>query len=125
MPIVRPLFLIEPGSPEAWTNWWTYQYGPDLLVSPVWKKQQRTQQVYLPAGEKWQDAWQEGKVYDGGQTITVNAEPHQIPLFIRVESNIEIGDLNQEYKQSKLIANKRPNLKTLEARVKAWFENNK
>jgi alpha-glucosidase (family GH31 glycosyl hydrolase) len=125
MPIVRPLFLIEPESPEAWSNWWTYQYGPDLLVSPVWKKQQRTQEVYLPAGEKWRDAWQQGKVYDGGQTITVDAEPHQIPLFIRVGSKIEIGDLNQEYKQSKLIARKRPNLKTLEARVKAWFENNK
>jgi alpha-D-xyloside xylohydrolase len=125
MPIVRPLFLIEPQSPEAWSNWWTYQYGPDLLVSPIWKKQQRTQQVYLPAGQKWLDAWREGKVYDGGQTITVEAEPHQIPLFIRVGSDIEIGDLNQEYKQSKLIANKRPNLKALQARTKAWFEHNK
>ncbi len=125
MPIVQPLFLIEPKSPEAWSNWWTYQYGPDLLVSPVWEKQQRTQQVYLPAGEKWKDAWQPGKVYDGGQTITVNAEPHQIPLFVRLGSEIEVGDLNQEYKQSKLIAKKRPNLKPLEARVKAWFEKNK
>jgi alpha-D-xyloside xylohydrolase len=125
MPIVRPLFLIEPDSPEAWSNWWTYQYGPDLLVSPIWKKQQRTQQIYLPAGEKWRDAWREGKIYDGGQTITVDAELHQIPLFIRVGSDVQVGDLNREYKQSKLIVKKRPNLEALEARVKAWFEKNK
>ena len=125
MPIVRPLFLIEPDSPEAWSNWWTYQYGPDLLVSPIWKKQQRTQQIYLPAGEKWRDAWREGKIYDGGQTITVDAELHQIPLFIRIGSDVQVGDLNREYKQSKLIVKKRPNLEALEARVKAWFEKNK
>ena len=125
MPIVRPLFLIEPDSPEAWSNWWTYQYGPDLLVSPIWKKQQRTQQIYLPAGEKWRDAWREGKIYDGGQTITVDAELHQIPLFIRVGSDVQVGDLNREYKQSKLIVKKRPNMEALEARVKAWFEKNK
>ena len=125
MPIVRPLFLIEPDSPEAWSNWWTYQYGPDLLVSPIWKKQQRTQQIYLPAGEKWRDAWREGKIYDGGQTITVDAELHQIPLFIRIGSDVQVGDLNREYKQSKLIVKKRPNMEALEARVKAWFEKNK
>ncbi len=58
LPIVRPLFLVDPQSPAAWTNWWTYQYGPDLLVSPVWQKDQRTQEVYLPKGDKWRDAWE-------------------------------------------------------------------
>lgn len=24
MPIVRPLFLLDPDVPEAWSNWWTY-----------------------------------------------------------------------------------------------------
>ena len=50
MPIVRPLFLVDPKSPAAWTNWWTYLYGRDILVSPIWEKGKRTQQVYLPAG---------------------------------------------------------------------------
>ena len=71
MPIVRPLFLVEPGAAAAWSNWWTFQYGPDLLVSPIWEKGKREQQVYLPTGTKWRDAWQSDKVYDGGQTITV------------------------------------------------------
>ncbi len=124
MPIVRPLFLIEPEAPEAWSNWWTYQYGPDLLVSPIWEKGRRTQEVYLPSGQKWRDAWRPEKVYEGGQTVTVDAELHQMPLFIRVGSGLELGDLNQEYAEAKTIAQIRPDLKTREAEVNAWFEKN-
>ena len=122
MPIVRPLFLADPKAPQAWSNWWTYMYGADLLVSPIWEKDKRTQEVYLPTGQQWQDAWRPDKIYKGGQTITVNAELHQMPLFIRVGSNIKLGDLNQEYKDARSIAQKRPDLKALEAQVKAWFE---
>src|ERR1041385_4554522 len=56
LPIVRPLFLVDPSHPDAWSNWWTYEYGPDLVVSPIWEKGQRTQRVYLPAGSRWRDA---------------------------------------------------------------------
>ena len=121
MPIVRPLFLVDPKSPAAWTNWWTYLYGRDVLVSPIWEKGKRTQQVYLPTGNKWRDAWS-GKVYGGGQTITVSAELHQIPLFVRVGSQVNPGDLNQEWQESHVIAEKKPDLKTLDAELKAWFE---
>ena len=124
MPIVRPLFLIEPDAVEAWSNWWTYQYGPDILVSPIWEKDKRQQQIYLPSGEKWQDAWRPEKIYDGGRIITVDAELYQIPLFIRVGSKIELGDLNQEYKEAKTIAQKRPDLKAMEAEVVGWFNSN-
>ena len=123
MPIVRPLFIIDPHAPEAWSNWWTYQYGPDILVSPVWEKQKRTQEVYLPAGQQWRDAWQPDKIYKGGQTVTVGAELYQMPLFIRVGSDVVLGDLNKEYVDAKAIVQKRPDLKTMEAEVKAWFEN--
>lgn len=122
MPIVRPLFLVDPKAPQAWANWWTYMYGADILVSPIWEKEKRTQEVYLPAGELWQDAWRPDKIYKGGQTITVDAELYQIPLFIRVGSNVKLGDLNQEYKDARAIAQNRPDLKALEAQVKAWFE---
>src|SRR5215813_7243849 len=73
MPIVRPLMLVDPKSSSAWSNWWTFQYGGDILVSPIWEKDKREQEVYLPSGAKWKDAW-DGKVYQGGQTITVKAE---------------------------------------------------
>ena len=121
LPIVRPLFLIEPNAPAAWTNWWTYSYGPDILLSPIWKKNQRTQEVYLPSGKQWRDAWT-GKTYDGGQTITVNAALHQVPLFVRVGSKVELGDLQKEWTESLATAGVQPNLKALDAEVREWFE---
>ena len=108
--------------PQAWSNWWTYLYGPDLLVSPIWEKEKRTQEVYLPSDAQWRDAWNPEKIYAGGRTVTVHAELHQMPLFVRVGSNVELGDLNKEWGESLAIAQKRPDLKTLDAEVKAWFE---
>jgi alpha-D-xyloside xylohydrolase len=122
MPMVRPVFLVDPKNRAAWDNWWTYLYGRDLLVSPVWEKGRRTQQVYLPAGERWRDAWNPDKVYSGGQTITAPAEPHQIPLFVRVGSNLKLGNLNQEWQESVSIARVKPDLKVLDNEVKAWFD---
>ncbi len=122
LPIVRPLFLIEPSAPPAWSNWWTYLYGPDILVSPVWQKNQRTQEVYLPSGGKWRDAWRPDKIYDGGQTIQVNSELQQMPIFVRVGSKVQLGDLNQEWREAQSVAATRPDLKTLDAGVRVWFE---
>jgi alpha-glucosidase (family GH31 glycosyl hydrolase) len=118
LPIVRPLFLVDPTHDEAWKNWWTYEYGPDVLVSPIWEKEKRAQQVYLPAGAAWRDAWHPEKTYRGGQTIEVRAELHQIPLFIRAGANLPVGDLNREWQESVEIARKRPDLKTLESTIR-------
>jgi alpha-glucosidase (family GH31 glycosyl hydrolase) len=120
LPIVRPLFMVEPSARAAWSNWWTYCYGPDIIVSPIWKRNQRTQDVYLPSGKKWRDAWT-GKMYPGGGTIKVNAELHQIPLFVRVGSKIDLGDLNKEWADAVLVAKMQPNLKALDAEVHEWF----
>ena len=124
MPIVRPLFLVDPKAKAAWANWWTYQYGSDILVSPVWEKGVREQDLYLPSGAKWKDAW-DGKTYDGGQTIKVTAEPYKIPIFVRVGSKLDLGDLNKEWKESWAIAQKKPDLTALEAEVNGWFAKNK
>ena len=121
MPIVRPLFLVDPKSSAAWANWWTYLYGQDILVSPIWEKGKRTQQVYLPSGDRWRDAWNPDKIFPGGQTITVNADLHQIPLFVRAGSNVKLGDLNQEWKESHAIAEKKPDLRALDAELRSWF----
>ncbi len=125
LPIVRPLFLAEPGAAAAWTNWWTYRYGPDILVSPIWRKGQRTQEVWLPAGERWRDAWHPEKIFDGGQTITVAAELEQLPIFVRVGAKIDLGDLGQEWKVAQAAAATRPDLKALDATVRDWFEHHK
>src|SRR5690606_13178640 len=124
MPIVRPLFLADPAARAAWENWWTYQYGPDIVVSPVWEKGVREQQVYLPSGERWRDGWNPDSVHDGGQTITVPAPPHRIPIFVRDGSGIDLGDLEQEWRDAQAVAATRPDIAALEQSVKAWFEAN-
>jgi alpha-glucosidase (family GH31 glycosyl hydrolase) len=124
MPIVRPMFLVDPSHPEAWSNWWTYMYGPDVVVSPVWQKGVRKQQVYLPAKSKWRDAWNPDKVYKGGHVVTVDAAPYQMPLFVRVGSPLSLGSLETEWQESQKIARSKPDLKKLEADVNAWFAKN-
>ena len=124
MPIVRPMFIVDPSHPEAWANWWTYMYGPDVVVSPIWQKGVRKQQVYLPAKSRWRDAWRPDVTYKGGQVVTVDAAAHQIPLFVRVGSPLFLGDLNHEWQESQAIARTKPNLKTLENSVNAWFAKN-
>ena len=123
MPIIRPLILVDPQAPQAWSNWWTYMYGPDLLVSPIWEIGKRAQEVYLPAHQKWRDAWHQNKVYKGGRTVTVHSEPYQMPLFIRQGAQVDVGDLNQEWKDAQAAAQQKPDLKALDAGVKAWFDN--
>lgn len=122
-PIVRPLFMADPSAKAAWENWWTYMYGADIVVSPVWEQNKKTQTVYLPRGAKWKDAWT-GRVYAGGESITVAAELHQIPIFTRVGSKLNLGDLNKEWKESLAIANKKPDLKAMEKEVTEWFAAN-
>jgi alpha-D-xyloside xylohydrolase len=125
LPIVRPLFLADPKARSAWSNWWTFLYGKDLLVSPLWEKDRRSQEVYLPSGERWRDAWRPGMVYNGGQTITVESELYQIPLFVREGSGLDLGDLPREWRESTEIAGRKPDLKALDAEATAWFGKNK
>ncbi len=122
MPIVRPVALVDHASPAAWSNWWTYLYGSDVLVSPIWEKGKRSQAVYLPSGSRWRDAWHPEQTYEGGQTVRVAAELHQLPLFVKVGSSVTLGDLDREWAESRAIAARRPDLKTLDAEVRSWFE---
>jgi alpha-glucosidase (family GH31 glycosyl hydrolase) len=121
MPIVRPLFLVDPKAPQAWTNWNTYLYGPDIVVSPIWEKGRREASVYLPSGGRWRDAWRRDQVYEGGRTVTVRSNVYQMPIFVREGSGIDLGDLNREYDEALAAARQRPNLKKLDAEVAAWF----
>src|SRR5262249_50322918 len=38
IPVIRSLLLVDPKAPEAWRNWQTYLYGPDLLSLRSGKK---------------------------------------------------------------------------------------
>ena len=114
MPIARPLFVHYPDQQQAWNDWQSYMYGPDILVSAVWEKGKTQHSLYLPAGEKWIDAWDKKKIYTGGQTITVDAPVYKMPIFIRQGCTIKLGDLNAIYDESLKIAAQKPDLEKIQ-----------
>lgn len=113
-PMVRPLFMVTPDDPRAWNEWQTYYYGPDIVVSPVWRKNKASHTLYLPRGAKWVDAWDRQKEYEGGQEITVDTPMYKIPIFVKRSSSIDLGDLDSLYRESLDIAAKKPDIKALE-----------
>jgi alpha-glucosidase (family GH31 glycosyl hydrolase) len=116
MPIVRPLFLEFPEQEESWNDWQTFMYGSDILVSAIWQKSISKHSCYLPQGINWIDAWDKEKLYEGGQYIEIETPIYKIPIFLRENSNIDLGDLEDTYKKSVEIASQIPILQELEKR---------
>lgn len=114
MPVVRPLFLSFPEQKQAWIDWQTFMYGPDILVSAIWQKGIQEHSCYLPGGHSWVDAWDTKKIYKGGQWIKVSTPMHRIPIFIRQGSNLQLGDLNRLYEESLVLASGVPDMQQLE-----------
>jgi len=88
-PVMRPMFFDFPEDKVCWETEDQYMFGPDLIVAPVMEIGMRSRKVYLPAGLKWTDA-KSGKVYEGGQTVEVDAPVDVIPVFVREGKNYEI-----------------------------------
>ena len=82
--LVQPLAFAWPHDANARNDVDAWLFGDWLLVSPVVEPGQTAKHIYLPAGN-WTD-WASGKVYPGGQTITVATDAKtwlDIPLFVR------------------------------------------
>lgn len=81
-PIIRPLFYEFPNDTEVWDIKDEYMFGGDILVAPVVELGMRKRNVYLPNGTLWIDV-NNGKMYDGGQSVECLAPIDMIPLFVR------------------------------------------
>ena len=114
MPPIRPLFLEYGNQREAWQHWQTFTYGGDILVAAIWEKGTTIQNVYLPAGARWRDAWQPDRTYEGGQEITINTPFYKIPIFVKEGATIDLGDLNKVFEESMQKVAVRPNLEVLQ-----------
>jgi alpha-glucosidase (family GH31 glycosyl hydrolase) len=116
IPIVRPMFLVYSEQKQAWEDWQTYLYGPDILVSPIWKKGTEKHILYLPASEEWVDAWDTKRVYKGGQKISIDTPLYKMPIFVRKDAEVlkAFSDIEGLYNESLAIAKKKPNIKELE-----------
>jgi len=110
-PIVRPMAMAFPGDEQAAAEWDQYLYGPDILVGVIWQNDVREHTVYLPDGE-WRDAWT-GEIFEGPQEVALETPRYKIPVFVRADSDLDLGDLEGLYRESLEIAEERPDLERL------------
>ena len=82
LPPMRPVFFDFESDPKTAAIEDQFLFGPDLLVAPITKYEQRSRDVYLPAGTAWTDAWTGNKI-TGGQVIKAAAPIDHIPVYVR------------------------------------------
>ena len=86
LPILRPLVLMYQTDANTYGSVYntshSFLFGNELLVAPVITNTATSRTVYLPQGN-WYDYFSNVR-YSGGQTVTwLNANQHQMPLFVR------------------------------------------
>ncbi|KAJ7072850.1 glycoside hydrolase family 31 protein [Mycena amicta] len=86
VPVLRPHYIVFPKDPKGFAIDDQYFIGSSgLLVKPITQKDVTQTTVYLPEDEVYYDYFSH-HVYRGaakGKDITVKAELHQVPVFIR------------------------------------------
>ncbi len=95
-PIIRPMLYHFPDDPRCWTESFDFMVGPNLLVASVFEDGARSRSIYLPENSAWHDFYT-GQRYEGGQTITLDAPLHQIPLLVRENGIIPMGRLMRHF----------------------------
>ena len=88
-PTLIPLGVFMGDDEEAWADLDSFLIGHDILAAPV-VESQFTRAVRFPAGE-WIDWWT-GEIYDGLQTVTMDAPLETMPFFFRKGSMTILGD---------------------------------
>jgi len=78
--IMRPLYFDFSEDERALGISDEYMFGPKYLVCPVLASGIDEIDVYLPSGRKWKDI-RDGKIYEGGQNVTVSVDITAIPVF--------------------------------------------
>ena len=91
-PVMRTMFYEFPQDAACWDLMDQYLYGPDLLVAPIIEASATGRQVYLPAGACWTNLI-DGKVYEGGQTVTVAVKLESMPVFARDGSHADLAGM--------------------------------
>ena len=82
LPPMRPVFFDFADDPKTAEVEDQFLFGPDLLVAPITRYEERSREVYLPSGTEWTDAWTD-KELPGGQIIEVDAPIERIPVYVR------------------------------------------
>ncbi|XP_031337819.1 myogenesis-regulating glycosidase isoform X1 [Photinus pyralis] len=86
LPLIRPLWMIEPNDPACHIVADEFSVGEDLIVAPVLYSGARQREVYLPAGV-WKDGI-DGSLRKGNRWIhDYKVEDNQIAYFEKMPDN--------------------------------------
>jgi len=90
-PVVDPLYTKEKIVKTDENSGWNKQNSNDNNGWPAvdWNEN-RTYEVYLPAGTQWYDYWTNARL-DGGQNIKADAPIARSPLYVKAGSILPIG----------------------------------
>jgi alpha-glucosidase (family GH31 glycosyl hydrolase) len=81
IPLMRPLFFVEPNNKSLYANSRDYLWGNDILVSPVKEADVKGKEVYFPKTGNWYDL---GVMkYKGGEQYRVPVKEDYVPYFVR------------------------------------------
>ena len=99
MPVMRHHALTHPQDANAVRREDQYMFGDSILVAPVIRPDETERTVYLPKG-RWVDLWRSAdaglrklkraKVLKGGREVTVPAPLEELPMFVRLGSELEL-----------------------------------
>jgi alpha-glucosidase (family GH31 glycosyl hydrolase) len=86
-PLVRGMYMGWPNEDAAYNQPQQYQFGDHLLVAPITtpgdgERLVSSQQMWLPPGDMWCN-WFTGECFQGGQTLQVECDIDNFPLFVR------------------------------------------
>ncbi|MDR8390627.1 DUF5110 domain-containing protein [Aliifodinibius sp. S!AR15-10] len=93
MPMMRAMWLHYPDDEYARGIGDQYLWGRNMLVAPVYEKDAKFREVYLPEGQ-WYDWWT-NEQQDGGQTVARKVDLATMPLYVRAGSIIPMDPLRQ------------------------------
>ena len=86
VPLVRPMYHLEPGDPRAYAVPNQFAFGSELIVAPITTPRdpvtlRGSVRAWLPAG-RWTDIFT-GTVYDGDRELELHRDGHTIPALLR------------------------------------------
>jgi alpha-glucosidase (family GH31 glycosyl hydrolase) len=86
IPLVRPMYHLEPEAAHAYDVPNQFAFGSELIVAPITSPRdpvtlRGSVRAWLPAGT-WADVFT-GTVYDGGREVDLHRDVHTIPALLR------------------------------------------
>ncbi|MBN1200511.1 MAG: DUF5110 domain-containing protein, partial [Anaerolineae bacterium] len=100
IPIVRPLFMIDPYDRKLRDIEDEFMLGDTILVAPILEPSVVKRDVYLPDGMWYEHAT--GRLLNGAQTVTAAAPLEQLPLYFRAGKVVPMWPVMQYVGEKRL-----------------------